>query len=189
MIYVSIDIETVGPNPLEHSMISFAAVACVESNSEHGYEIISEFSANLKEPDNFKRDRETMEFWKDFPEAWKAATENPRPPEKVMFEFAAWIRKLRNRSRIVFMAAPVGFDMLFLRSYFYMFYGDCPMGFSFIDLRSYAAGKLGVSFSKTGKKFYPKEWRPTHLPHTHIALDDAKEQAHIFFQAMRHQNE
>ena len=52
-------------------------------------------------------------------------------------------------------------------------------------MKTFGMALSGLPFKQTIKPKLPAEWLPENLPHTHIALDDAREQAHIFAQMLR----
>jgi inhibitor of KinA sporulation pathway (predicted exonuclease) len=54
------------------------------------------------------------------------------------------------------------------------------MGFSAVDVGSFAMAELKMTREGVGKKTMPQEWFADKFPHTHKALDDAKEQGHVF---------
>ena len=66
-IYVSTDVETDGPIPGPHSMLSFGSVAFDESGVELGA-----FERNLQALSGAAGAPETMEWWAAHPEAWEA---------------------------------------------------------------------------------------------------------------------
>lgn len=187
-VLVVVDIECTGPCPGLNSMISIGAVACEEADNEEGYNIIDTYFANLEELDDTWRNEQTMEFWARFPEAWKASTENARPAEEVMQEFKKWATKVSSgRGRPVFVGYPAGFDWPFVYYYMHRFTDSCVFGFQALDMKSYAHAIMGKNFRYATKRNMPKEWF-SKLPHTHIASDDAKEQAHLFFQMRKAAN-
>ena len=94
-----------------------------------------------------------------------------------MPEYAAWLRSLPGHA--VFVGYPASFDFMFVAWYLLHFTGGNPFGFAALDIKSYAMAVLGRPFCETVKKRMPPEWFDE-LPHTHIALDDAIEQGHLF---------
>ena len=55
-----------------------------------------------------------------------------------------------------------------------------PFSFSCIDVKTYASVILNLPYRKSGKRSFPKDWFDKKNKHTHVALDDAIEQGHIF---------
>lgn len=175
-MYFSIDVETDGPCPGISSMLSLGCAALV------GDEIVGKFSANLAQIEGAAPNAATAAWWLDQPEAWKAATENQRPAGDVMGEFAAWVEATSHGAGLkpVCVAYPAGFDFTFVYWYLMRYNGSSPFGFSCLDMKTYAACILGQPFRFTSKKQMPQEWFKGLPPHTHLAIDDAVEQALMF---------
>ncbi len=171
-IYVSTDIETDGPIPGPHSMLSIGAAAYTADK-----ELLSTFSANLETLPGAAGHPTTMEWWETQPEAWAACRDNPETPEKVMRRYAAWVKTLPGRP--IFVAYPVSFDFTFVYWYLMKFVGESPFGLSAIDIKSFAMALMKSDFSESSRKYMPQHWFDDH-PHTHIALDDAIEQGTLF---------
>ncbi|HYD02216.1 MAG TPA: hypothetical protein VEB22_13395, partial [Phycisphaerales bacterium] len=85
-VYFSTDVESDGPIPGPHSMLSFASVAIAE-----GGEVLGAFSANLDLLPGAAPEPATAAFWAEHPDAFAATRHGTRPPEVVMPEFAAWV--------------------------------------------------------------------------------------------------
>jgi hypothetical protein len=171
-IYVSTDVETDGPIPGPHSMLSIGSAAFLP---DHG--LVSTFTANLETLEGATPHPHTMQWWKRQPEAWAACRENPRPPVAVMTEYAAWLDGLPGHA--VFVAYPLGFDFTFVYWYLMRFAGRSPFTFSGVDVKSFAMALLGTEFRKTTKRSMPDRWFDRRR-HTHVALDDALEQGELF---------
>jgi hypothetical protein len=175
-IYVSTDIETDGPIPGPHSMLSFGSAAFSADKTRHGT-----FTANLETLPGARGDAETMRWWESQPEAWAACRENPRGPAEVMPEYVRWLRSLPGKP--VFVAYPAGFDFLFIYWYLIRFAGESPFSFSAVDIKTYAMAVLGKEYRASSKRNMPKHWFEE-LPHTHVALDDAIGQGVLFCNMM-----
>lgn len=176
--YISVDVECNGPCPGLNSMISVAAVAYDDVGNE-----IDFFSRNLEDAEGTQPDHKTMlEFWPQFPKAYQVTQINKQQPKEVMHEFAQWLSQYQNP---VFVAWPVTFDFSFVWYYFQRYHGNCPFGFSGLDMKTLAMALLKTKFKDTTKDIFPSYWIAPWLPHTHIALDDAREQGHIFFEMLK----
>ena len=175
-IYVSVDIEADGPIPGDFSMLSVGSAAYNESEK-----LISTFSANLAPLEGAKQHPDTMDFWKDNPKAWEEVNKDQQPPDKAMAAYAAWLDGLSgsSESSLVFVAYPAVFDFSFVHWYLLHFVGRDPFGFYALDLKTYAMAALGIKFIATVKSNMPADW--IDRKHNHIALDDALEQADMFF--------
>lgn len=176
-IYVSMDVEADGPIPGPHSMLSFGAVALRADKTT-----VAEFTANLEPlPDAAPHPR-TMSWWDGFPEALAKARENPEPPAEVMPRFVQWLRQLPGR--VTFVGQPAGYDFMWMYWYLVRFHGDSPFGHSALDVKTYAMALTRKPYRDCVKKALPKEWDDG-LPHTHVALDDARQQGAMFCNMLR----
>ncbi len=171
-IYVSTDVESDGPIPGPHSMLSFASAAYRADKS-----LISTFSANLHTLPDAQGHPQTMAWWQTQPEAWAEARRDLRDPGEVMPEYVAWLKKLPGAP--VFVAYPAGFDFLFVYWYLIRFAGESPFSFSALDIKTYAMAMLRTEYRQSVKRNMPRRWFDP-LPHTHRALDDAIEQGALF---------
>ncbi len=171
-IYVSTDIETDGPIPGPHSMLSIGSAAFRADK-----ELIATFTANLEPLPGAEGHPNTMKWWSENPEAWEASRVNPKPPAQVMQAYHAWLQALPGKP--VFVAYPATFDFMFVYWYLINFVGDSPFKHSALDIRSYAMAFLKRNYSESGKKNLPPEWLEE-MPLTHVALDDAIQQGKLF---------
>ena len=98
-IYVSTDVETDGPIPGPHSMLSLGSAAYTADKS-----LIAVFSANLETLDGAVGDPDTMAWWSRNPKAWRACREDLVPPAAAMKRYVAWLKTLPGKP--VFVAYP-----------------------------------------------------------------------------------
>lgn len=171
-VYFSTDVESDGPIPGPHSMLSFASVAFRADKT-----VLGEFSANLETLPGASGDRKTMAWWGTQREAWNACRENPRDPAVVMPEYAAWVKSLPGKP--VFVAYPAGFDFMFVYWYLIRFAGESPFSHSALDMKSLAMAVLGTGYREATKANMPRVWFER-MPHNHKALDDARGQGVLF---------
>ena len=171
-IYVSTDVETDGPIPGPHSMLSFASAAYLADKT-----LLGTYSANLELLPGSQGHPKTMRWWATQPEAWKACRNATRPPEEVMPEYVSWVRELPGKP--VFVAYPAGFDFTFVYWYLMRFAGESPFSFAALDVKTYAMALLKKPYRQSSKRNMPRRWFDD-LPHNHIALDDAIEQGAMF---------
>lgn len=171
-IYISTDIEADGPVPGPNSMLSLASAAFTASK-----ELLGTFSVNLETLPDARPDPGTTQWWATQPEAWAACRADPQPPALAMQRYADWVRSLPGKP--VFVGYPASYDFLFVYWYLMRFVGDSPFGFAALDIRTYAMAALKQDFTACRKASMPAHWFDAH-PHTHIALDDAIEQGHLF---------
>jgi hypothetical protein len=181
-IYVVTDIESDGPIPGPFSMLSFASAAIDREGNQKGT-----FTANLEQLHDAKTDPSTMEWWSKQGNAWDLCRENLQSPERAMKDYVKWIKGLPGKP--VFVGYPAGFDFTFIYWYLIRFAGESPFTFAALDMKSYVMALMNsdpkftdngwVGFRDIGKKMMPKEWFGN-TRHTHVALDDAIEQAELF---------
>jgi len=179
-LYFSVDIETDGPCPGPNSMLSFGVVALTPEGEELG-----SYEANLELLPGATPNKSTMEWWKGFPEAWAAHRKDLQDPAEAMKKFNGWVVGICGLDYIpVMVAMPAGFDFLFMYWYMRSLGGNSPFSFSCIDMRTYVMASRKVGYKKTSKKFWPKRWFPN-LPHTHVAIEDAREQGLTFINMLK----
>ncbi len=171
-IYVSTDVETDGPIPGPHSLLSFASAAYRPDKTVH-----DTFSANLETLAGASPDPGTMSWWQSHPEAYRATRTDLEAPEAAMRRYVAWVNALPGKP--VFVAYPAGFDFLFVYWYLIRFTGGSPFSFSALDVKTYAMALLKIGYRDCTKRNMPKRWFDK-MPHTHVALDDALEQGALF---------
>jgi len=184
--YVSIDIETTGPTPGIHAMISLGAVAFNEQGEE-----LSAFSVNLQVTDGMRWDSDTLAFWnKQSDAAWLAVTRNPEYPYIAVHSFEEWLRKLMDtyNTKLTFVCWPTIYDMPFVQYYWRKYYVlgevDNPVKlYHVIDIKTMAMLALDCDYNAASKARMPREWFPPDFTeHTHVAVEDAREQGYMFFQ-------
>lgn len=171
-IYVSTDIETDGPIPGPHSMLSFASAAYTPQKT-----LISTFAANLVELPGASGHPKTMDWWKQQSDAWEACRKNPQAPELVMKQYRDWLMLLPGTP--IFVGYPVAFDFMFVYWYLIKFTGESPFSHSAVDIKTYSMALLKKGYRDSSKRNMPGEWFDD-LPHSHVALDNALEQGAIF---------
>lgn len=171
-VYVSTDVESDGPIPGLHSMLSFGSAAF----DEDGH-LIATHAANLHLLDGASGDAATMDWWRENPAAWAATRQDCLSPHVAMRAYADWLTALPGRP--LFVGYPAAFDFMFVQWYLVRLTGASPFGHAAIDIRSYAMGAMGTGFSATAKHRLPQRWL-AQSPHTHVALDDAIEQGQLF---------
>lgn len=200
-IYVVADLETTGHLPDKHAILSIGAVAIDSYNMKE----LSAFSRNVSRPHTRDWDPDTVEWWKTQPEAQAAVNVDPVLATDACANFIEWLRECQGPGktdtadkRIVFVANPIAYDLPFLRSYMLEFANE---GMAFerfaedecknkkwlhgIDMPTLAMGVLDSYDHPVRRTDWSKHWTPDSLPHTHVALDDARLQAHAFVEMMQ----
>lgn len=176
-LYISTDVETDGPIPGPHSMLSIGSAAYTADK-----QILSTFSANLETLPDASAHPKTAAWWATQPEAWAACRKDLETPAAAMQRYVAWLKSLPGR--LVFVAYPAGFDFVFVYWYLMRFAGESPFSHSALDMKSFAMAHLKADFRDITKRTLPARWFDD-LPHTHIALDDAIEQGALFCNMLR----
>jgi len=171
-IFVSTDVETDGPIPGPHSMLSFASVAMLADKT-----VLGTFSANLETLPGAVGHPVQMKWWETEPEAWAACRRDLQPPEQALVRYVEWVEALPGKP--VFVAFPAGFDFTWMFWYMMRFAGRSPFGWAALDIKTLGFSLTGLRYRRTVKAALPQAWIDP-LPHTHVALDDALEQGAMF---------
>ena len=85
-IYICTDVETDGPIPGPHSMLSLASAAYTADKR-----LVSTFSANLETLPDASSHTNTAEWWATQPEAWAACRSNLEDPAAAMRRYVDWV--------------------------------------------------------------------------------------------------
>ena len=162
-------------------MLSFGSVAVTPAGR-----MVAEFEATLCCLDAATVDPEVEAWWQTQPEAYAAATSNPKPASTVMPQFVQWIRNLAGDA--IFVAHPLALDGPWIDHYLQRFTPERLLDKPWrperlfkaapICLMSLAAGRLGRPIWECDVSRYPPEWLGQH-EHTHRAIDDARGYANL----------
>lgn len=148
-----VDVESDGPIPGDYSMVSFGAVVVNDKLDQNFYRCLKPISDKFI-PEALSVSGHTREDTLLFDD-----------PQKVMNDFAAWIKTCIT-DKPIFISDNNGYDWMFICWYFHHFTGTNPFGYSSQNL-----GSLYKGLAKdTALNF--KHLRRT--SHTHNPLDDAK---------------
>lgn len=179
-VYVSVDIESDGPIPGDYSMLSLGAAAF-----DQGGKMLGTFTVNLELLPGAKQDPDTMKWWAGQGTAYAEATSNPKPCVIGMRDFARWVEQLPGKP--VFVGYPTGFDFTFVYWYLVHHGVRSPFSFSALDMKSYAAALMGGGYRDVSKREMVKRWPlDKSVPHhSHVAVEDAIEQGHLFMAMLR----
>lgn len=185
--YVVTDIEVDGPWPGPNSMRSFASVAVTAHGTELGH-----FEAVLESLPGAAPNPDTYAWFQTVPEAWAAATADPRPVDEVMTSYVTWLRELPEPR--TFAASPIAFDGgwidYYLRRFtrFGLVQGPYEQDVLFhgpgLCLRSYAAAVTGRPVAEVTPSTLPTDWFGN-VEHTHRAIDDALGYANLLQELFR----
>jgi DNA polymerase III epsilon subunit-like protein len=170
--YISIDVETAGPNPSSYSLLAIGACTIYEPQ-EHFYIEI--------QPLNDQTTTQSMEVSQL---SLAELKDRGLSPQDAMYTFSQWIHDVTPRgNQPVFVAFNAPFDWMFVNDYFHRFLGHNPFGHKALDIKAFYMGMTGVSWNETGMRHIARRYPG--LPElTHHALQDAQDQAVIFRKLM-----
>jgi hypothetical protein len=184
-VYVSIDFEAVNPT---FGAINLGAVAAKRDGVRLG-----RLDVNFALPEDERADPDTVRWFQEKnAEAWARCTRDPLPPAEAMKVVAAWFADMARHGKLLLVAYPTIYDGTMLYNYWFRYLGHPNggrgPGFTVMDIRSYAAGKLGISYNEASKERALAPFRPAEdaFPHTHCGIDDAEEQLELFLNLLRH---
>lgn len=193
-VHISVDIETDGVVAGRNNMLSLGAAALDMDTGT----IVGKFKMNLSLVPNFMPDSDTMKWWKQFPEAYVAAREDAQLASTVIKAFVSWVETMKTEDSVMFAWNPV-MDLGFVKYYIHAFHPNgtelAVNGFFAkrcmgLDLKTLTAVALKQRYSVTKMDSVPDSVRLDEngeviAKHNHDALDDACEQAHIFYNVVR----
>lgn len=177
-IYISTDIETNGPIPGPHSMLSLGSVALLRDRT-----IISSFECNLEILPFSTEHPETMKWWESHQDAWNETRINLRDPNEAIPEYASWLNGLPGKP--VFVGYPAAFDFMFVYWYLIRYCGNSPFAHSALDIKTYAMAVFKLDYRSFSKKDIQQQLGLSFF-HSHRALDDAKRQGDLFLELIHY---
>lgn len=167
-LYISVDVETAGPIPGKYSLLAIGATV-VGSTSQTFYVELRPISDDYV-PEALHA------IGRNFADFQQSGVE----PLRAMSDFAQWITAVSVNRQQVFVGFNATFDWSFINWYFHTYTGGNPFGVSGIDIKAYYMGLAGCSWDETRSSRIPTRYKGA-SQHTHHALDDALEQAEMFF--------
>ena len=169
--YVSVDIETAGPDPCEYSMLSIGA--CLVADPERTFYV-------ELQPVN---DNAIAEALAVCGLSLEELAERGLPPAEAMARFENWLAEVCGDQQPIFVAFNAPFDWMFVSDYFHRFLGRNPFGHAALDVKAFYMGLTGARWSETGMRHVaPRYLDGRQL--THHALRDAQDQAELFRRMM-----
>ena len=184
-LYISVDVEADGPTPMPYSMVSIGAVVSGFKDTDD-----SIVRLDMQTPQNafYAELKPISDMW--IPESLAVSglereylELNGEDPASAMTSFSVWVNNMvatYDCKTAVFCAFPLGFDWMWTYWYLENFseFGS-PFGHSRgLDIKTLYMAKSSSSLTRSTKTNIPKTLR-SKLPHTHNALDDAKEQGEL----------
>jgi DNA polymerase III epsilon subunit-like protein len=166
--FISVDVETAGPNPTEYSLLSIGA--CLVDDPEAAFYVeLKPLSDNARE-ESLAVSGLSIE----------RLVEDGIAPADAMARFEAWVVQATPAGSVpVLVAFNAVFDWMFVDTYFQRFLGRNPFGHSALDIKAYYMGMTGSDWAGTSMRFLS----PLYLegrPLSHNALGDARDQAELF---------
>jgi DNA polymerase III alpha subunit (gram-positive type) len=167
-IYISVDIETAGPNPTDYPLLAIGA--CLVDRPEVSFyiELIPDREGIEEEALAVSNlDLETLR-------------QNGTDAQEALQAFASWIeQQTSGNKQAVFVAFNAPFDWMFIADYFHRYLGHNPFGYQALDIKALYMGKHAVDWDQTTMAEVTKVLGiPIKL--SHHALKDAQDQARIF---------
>jgi DNA polymerase III epsilon subunit-like protein len=166
--YISVDIETAGPNPYDYSILSIGACTIFEPQQS--------FYVELKPITH-----------NSIPEALAISSlsleklaEGGEEPAKALVRFETWVKEVTpDGHRPIFVAFNAPFDWMFVNDYFHRYLGRNPFGHTALDMKAYYMGLSSCSWYDTSMRNVGRRYLGDRQL-THHALSDALDQAEIF---------
>lgn len=166
--YVSVDVETAGPNPADYALLSIGA--CLVADPDVGFYV--ELRPTRRNLDPNTRDIHHLSM--------DHLAAHGRDPAQAMADFETWVlAHTPEDARPVFVALNAPFDWMFVNDYFHHFLGHNPFGHSAIDLKAVFMALHGIAWTDTRYAAIAAHYdlKPTL---DHHALHDAQDQARLF---------
>jgi DNA polymerase III epsilon subunit-like protein len=166
--YISVDVETAGPNPSQYSLLTIGACTIQERQSTFYVEIKP---VNMNSvPEALAISRLSME----------RLAERGLEPAEAMRNFEAWLKaEVPAGQKPLFVSFNAPFDWMFVCDYFHRFLGRNPFGHTALDIKAYYMGMKSVSWEETTMREVGQRYLGERQL-THHALRDAMDQAEIF---------
>lgn len=168
-LYVSVDVETAGPNPSTYSLLSIGACVALEPSQTFYVELQPTHDASTPEAmavGGFDLDQ----LRTDGVEA-RAALQ----------QFSDWLGDVTPPdARPVFVAFNAPFDWMFVADAFHQHLGHNPFGHKAIDIKALFMGATGASWGATSFAAMARHFGVEQQQLTHNALEDAVVQADLF---------
>jgi DNA polymerase III epsilon subunit-like protein len=169
--YISVDVETAGPCPNQHALLSIGACTLVEPRKTFYVELQPDREDAL--PEALAVSGLSMERLKREGVA----------PTLALRHFETWLRDAVPGNHPLFVAFNAAFDWMFLSDYFCRYIGYNPFGHSALDIKAYYMGMTGSIWKETSMYHVGRVFGSGRKL-THNALQDAIDQGEIFLQML-----
>jgi DNA polymerase III epsilon subunit-like protein len=174
-IYISVDVETAGPNPGTYSLLSIGACLVADPAQRFYVEL---------QPVHEAAAGESLQVSGLSVDTLKSSGQ---PPIEAMRQFADWVERVAADGQPVFVAFNAPFDWMFVADYFHRFLGRNPFGHKALDMKAFFMGMRGIQWTETGFEEITHHYQlKAALPHH--ALEDALAQAELFRRMLEEQS-
>jgi DNA polymerase III epsilon subunit-like protein len=171
--YISVDVETAGPNPSQYSMLSIGA--CMVCDQKRTFYAELQPVNDDVMPSALSISRLSMD----------ALAEDGLAPAEAMAQFEVWAKEQVPEAQApIFVAFNAPFDWMFVNDYFHRYVGHNPFGHTAIDIKAFYMGMAGVLWEETSMRNLARRYLDTRKL-THHALQDAVDQARLFRNMLR----
>jgi ribonuclease T len=165
--YISVDVETAGPNPGGYSLLAIGACT-VEDSRESFYLELQPVNASM-DPQAFSVHGLSLDV----------LLARGTDPKSAMSRFADWVNRVTPEdARPVFVAFNAPFDWMFICDYFHRYLGTNPFGHAALDIKALYMGATGLAWSATSLDQVSQRILEGQSI-SHNALEDAQLQAEI----------
>lgn len=166
--FISVDVETAGPNPGNFALLSLGACTLDEPPQTFYVE--------------FQPDRQgmTAEAQAVHSLSMQALQEGGVEPGTAMQRFEGWIKQVTPAGKLpVCVAFNAPFDWMFIADYFQRYLGRNPFGHTALDIKALYMGLYQTAWEKTTYKDVCQTLQ-LDQPLAHNALQDSLDQANLF---------
>lgn len=195
-IWLSFDVETTGPVPGVHAMLSFGIEAILQEERE--FRPIGCIERNMSMVQGQEWDPSTYEWWhsEEQADALEFLKDRRYHPGTAMRDLLRFLENLPAGHAHVWAAYPATFDMPFIRYYAHRFMprgswqdlymgDDIMQGIACFDMGSFAAPLLECDYHDVSKSRMPVHWTDHVNPHPHVAIHDARYQAKMLIAMLK----
>jgi ribonuclease T len=167
-VLISVDVEASGPSPGTGSLIAIGA--CVVDEPAAGIYLELRplpglpWNEEAEQVHRLSRDHLAV---------------HGLEPAAAMSQFAAWLEGVAGDRQPVFVGFNATFDWMFVADYFHRFLGRNPFGISGLDLKAYYMGRHRIDRWADTRREALNRHLERDPPHSHHALEDAREQAEL----------
>ena len=166
--YISVDVETAGPNPSQYSLLSIGA--CPLMDPENGFYIELQPVNDLLLPEAYAVHQLSLD----------ELNSKGVAPVEAMARFESWLDDVvPSGQRPVFVAFNAPFDWMFVSDYFHRYLGRNPFGHAALDLKAFYMGLHRSTWNETAMRNVAIDYLDGRKI-SHHALEDARDQAGIF---------